>query len=273
LNQVMKKLLGKFYVSVNKEVLFTSNPHVSFINALRGARLAVLSEIGEGDRLIEESVKKFTGGDPVVSRELYRSQIDFDPTFKLILLTNDLPESSCSSALWRRLILVEFKAKFCENPVGPNDKKIDTELGQKITDVKFLQSFFNYFLTYTKRWYQERLFIDEESRSFTNTRQKQLDNVASFFEDCLEQTSNDKDRINITDLYVLYANYCKSERIKNPKDKAKFKAEIISLMGMDEKQATIKSSIMYYRFLKWRITTDDKGNQISSHLVYGSQLI
>lgn len=55
------------------------------------ARLVVASESGEGRRLDEATVKSLTGGDTVTARYLYGEHFEFQPQFKLALVTNHLP--------------------------------------------------------------------------------------------------------------------------------------------------------------------------------------
>ena len=85
---------------------------------LRGARLVVCSESEEGDRLREAEVKVLTGGeDKIVARDLYQSAIEFKATWVTIMATNHMPTVlDRSDAIWRRIRIVPFKAKFIVDP-------------------------------------------------------------------------------------------------------------------------------------------------------------
>ena len=76
---------------------------------LKGARLAFCSEIAEGAKLDEATMKKLTGGDPVNAKLLYRNPVQFDPSHTLVMLTNHLPKvRGDDPATWRRIMAVPF---------------------------------------------------------------------------------------------------------------------------------------------------------------------
>ncbi|MCP3800212.1 phage/plasmid primase, P4 family [Allokutzneria sp. A3M-2-11 16] len=81
--------------------------------ALRGVRLAVLSELSDGLRLNEALLKQITAGDPVVARELYRGQFVFTPQALLVLATNYKPDvRGQDDGFWRRTRLIPFSREF-----------------------------------------------------------------------------------------------------------------------------------------------------------------
>ncbi|MGO1050759.1 phage/plasmid primase, P4 family [Crossiella sp. CA198] len=81
--------------------------------ALRGVRLAMLSELSDGLRLNEALLKQITAGDPVVARELYKGQFVFTPTALLLLATNYKPDvRGQDDGFWRRTRLVPFRRGF-----------------------------------------------------------------------------------------------------------------------------------------------------------------
>jgi len=81
--------------------------------ALRGVRLAVLSELSDGLRLNEALLKQLTAGDPVVARELYKGQFTFSPTALMLMATNYKPDvRGQDDGFWRRTRLVPFIREF-----------------------------------------------------------------------------------------------------------------------------------------------------------------
>ena len=81
--------------------------------ALRGIRLAVLSELSDGLRLNEALLKQLTAGDPVTARELYRGQFTFTPTALMLMATNYKPDvRGQDEGFWRRTRLVPFVREF-----------------------------------------------------------------------------------------------------------------------------------------------------------------
>ena len=88
---------------------------------LYGARLVSASESESGAALREAFIKTVTGGDRLRGRHLYREGFDFEPSHKLILLTNHKPEiKGTDPALWRRIHLVPFTQAFTGRRCDPN---------------------------------------------------------------------------------------------------------------------------------------------------------
>lgn len=102
---------------------------------LRGKRLCWASETDEDARLNEAQVKLLTGGGDVSARQLYGKVVTFAPSHMLWLMTNSLPHVSArDEALWDRLLCLECKEQFLEQPdlTNPHQHARDTALPQKL---------------------------------------------------------------------------------------------------------------------------------------------
>ncbi|MGI8900682.1 MAG: DNA primase family protein, partial [Nocardioides sp.] len=104
--------LGDYAIEVPADLLLQSR-HAGNLAPermrLKGARLAFCSEIAEGAKLDEATMKKLTGGDPVNAKLLYKNPIQFDPSHTLVMLTNHLPKvRGDDPATWRRILAVPF---------------------------------------------------------------------------------------------------------------------------------------------------------------------
>ena len=87
---------------------FDSGPR-NDLAAMKGARLVTASETGHRQRLNEVLLKQLTGGDPVRARHLYMESFEYVPQFKLVLVTNHLPQvEEQSDAFWRRVSLIKL---------------------------------------------------------------------------------------------------------------------------------------------------------------------
>jgi putative DNA primase/helicase len=62
-------------------------------------------------------VKLISGGDKLTARALYKSQVTFLPTCKIVLLSNPIPDWGNHPPLVRRLVLMNFKKTFKIDPV------------------------------------------------------------------------------------------------------------------------------------------------------------
>jgi putative DNA primase/helicase len=73
----------------------------------------VCSETGEDGQLDETKMKGLTGGDTVTARFMRGDFFQFEPTHKLVLLTNNrLRVKGTDHGVWRRLQLVPFAVRF-----------------------------------------------------------------------------------------------------------------------------------------------------------------
>jgi putative DNA primase/helicase len=130
LRDAVRHALGDYAVEVPADILLM-NRHGQQAMApermrLKGARLAFCSEIANGAKLDEATMKKLTGGDPVNAKLLYRNPIEFDPTHTLVMLTNHLPQvRGDDPAVWRRILAVPFDV------VVPPERR-DGELPEKL---------------------------------------------------------------------------------------------------------------------------------------------
>lgn len=113
LRDAVRHALGDYAVEVPADILLMSRYGQQALAPermrLRGARMAFCSEIANGAKLDEATMKKLTGGDPVTARLLYRNPIEFDPSHTLVMLTNHLPQvRGDDPATWRRILAVPF---------------------------------------------------------------------------------------------------------------------------------------------------------------------
>lgn len=86
-----------------------SDQHPTELADLRGVRLVLTSESGDGDALDEERVKMLTGGDRIRARYCRQDFFEFQPTHKIIIATNHKPRvRGGDEGIWRRLKLIPF---------------------------------------------------------------------------------------------------------------------------------------------------------------------
>jgi hypothetical protein len=86
----------------------------------RGVRFVHSSEPGKGEVLNISTMKLFTGGDEIATRNLYEKTFYFKPQFKMVFVLNDLVDiPSLDGGTWRRIVLMTYPSKFKKNP-NPN---------------------------------------------------------------------------------------------------------------------------------------------------------
>jgi len=124
LRDAVSHALGEYAIEVPADLLLQAKHAANLAPErmrLKGARLAFCSEIAEGARMDEATMKKLTGGDPVNAKLLYRNPVEFDPSHTLVMLTNHLPKvRGDDPAVWRRILAVPF------DHVVPEDQRDGT---------------------------------------------------------------------------------------------------------------------------------------------------
>ena len=90
----------------------------------KGKRLLIAAELEEGTRLNTSIVKQLCSTDSIFAEKKYKDPFSFTPSHTLVLYTNHLPRVGAKdTGIWRRLIVIPFKAKI----EGKSDIKNYTE--------------------------------------------------------------------------------------------------------------------------------------------------
>lgn len=91
----------------------------SDVMALKGKRMALLSEQQADHPLNTERIKEFTGGDSLTAREPNCKQMTFRPSHTLICAGNYLPQVNASDfGFWRRFLIIPFNGSFVDSPIA-----------------------------------------------------------------------------------------------------------------------------------------------------------
>ncbi len=110
-SEVVQELLGDYALVCSPDLIMIRR-HGGIPNdvaRLRGVRLAMMNETGQGARFDEAKLKDLTGGDRLTARFLHAEFFDFRPTHKLVIRGNHKPAiTGTDEGIWRRLRLVPF---------------------------------------------------------------------------------------------------------------------------------------------------------------------
>jgi putative DNA primase/helicase len=104
---------------------------------LRGLRMVWASENDEGRRFSPSRVKWISGGDTLKGRHPHdKYNIKFNPTHKLILLTNNKPVAPPDDrAFWERLLLVPFGLSYVDrDPLTPYERRSNKDLRDQLRE-------------------------------------------------------------------------------------------------------------------------------------------
>jgi P4 family phage/plasmid primase-like protien len=146
ITELMMKSLGTYYKTINVTLLTTKPASIgsatSELAQTPGVRYLVMNEPNKGDKLVEGTMKQFSGGDEIQARQLFKESYTFTPQFKMAMLTNnDLDIGSNDDGTWRRLRYVDFISLFLTKPYEddrytreehPYQYPIDEKLGEKL---------------------------------------------------------------------------------------------------------------------------------------------
>lgn len=108
--QTMLALFADYGRQAEPDLLLANREaHPTGVADLAGARFVVSTEIDDGRRLAEATVKRLTGGDRLKARFMRQDFFEFEPTHTLFLVANHRPiVRGTDHAIWRRLRLIPF---------------------------------------------------------------------------------------------------------------------------------------------------------------------
>ena len=111
---VLSSVFGDYARTINADVLAPypgSRPDQSYIAALRGVRLSILSETEESAYMSGSQLKRITSRDKISARALYKDPMEFIPTHTTIMHTNHLPRlGTLDGGTKRRIAVAPFPA-------------------------------------------------------------------------------------------------------------------------------------------------------------------
>ena len=209
---LLKKCLGSYYATADPSFLTQRIPPASQANealaSLEHARLCVISEAEATETIQAGLMKTLTGEDSITTRRLYGSQFEFQPKFKLLFVCNSIPKiSEDTLAVWRRVKVIDFPMHFVENPIGPNQLKINVNLDEELD--KCCEAFLSILVHYYSVFRKEGLIEPAPVRIATIKYQTRNDHIAAFFEETLEKADAKDEYVQLSDLKRRYNSWYK----------------------------------------------------------------
>lgn len=197
----LKRLLGDYALQVQAETLMAQRNNggpTAEIARLRGARIILATEAEQGQRLAESLIKQMTGGDAITARHLYREPFEFFPHFKLMLVTNHIPQiRGTDDGIWRHMRLIPFEVTI------PEDER-DPKLMQKLEEE--WPGILNWAIKGCLQWQKEGLNPPPVVVNATNDYRKDMDVIGLWLDSStvrgpVAQTA-------ARDLYTSYETWC-----------------------------------------------------------------
>jgi len=127
---------GEYATTVTRTLVVEKN-HEGVSNdvaKLKGKRIAFGSEFKRKDVIAAEQFKRLTGDEAVEARFLHKEFFEFENKATLWFATNYLPlVSDQDDGVWRRMVLIPFRAKFWPKETCPAGGKIkDNSLKERL---------------------------------------------------------------------------------------------------------------------------------------------
>ena len=201
--------MGEYCDKLNPETFTkqakTSN-QTSELGNIEDCRSCIIEEPNEEEKLINKTLKELSGG-TYKARGLFQEAEEKNPQFALIFLCNDIPDMQKSEeAIARRVRVLKFENKYCENPILPHERIRDVNLTDLLKeDINYAKAYIKILI---KNWIQKDLtktmytpyVVKEASKKYLDDSNA----VKNFIELYYDKSSSDKDRISTTTLFTEY---------------------------------------------------------------------
>lgn len=211
--RIVQLLLGTYARTVESSLFLVSRYNSSGgpredIVRLKGARIILTTEIGEGEILDENLVKRMTGDDTLAGRVPYgKSTIEFQPKFVPWMAANNKPIiRGDDHAIWRRIILIPFTQTF-------SDEKQDKRLLEKLTSE--LPGILNWAIEGCLAWQQGGLQPPDVVTRATQEYRTEMDLLAEWLE---SNCDNGPGWSTSASLYSDYKDWCEKNFVDRPMD-------------------------------------------------------
>ena len=227
---------GKYFGKISAESITKPNKNAnstSEFSRVSQSRIVLTEEPDEGDKLQVSVLKEHSGDSKIRTRGLFQESYEYTPQYAMIINCNEIPELSKvdgNNAIKRRLRVIHFPTKFCDNPSKPNEKLGDSLLNEKLKkDIRYRQAFLKilvdiWFSKDLKRKIDTPLAVLENSRKYIDD----CNYVKRFLEECYEyneydEKTNPNAKIASSNLFNDFRVFCITNGIANKVDDKKFK--------------------------------------------------
>lgn len=198
LTDTMQSLLGDYARQAEPGLLLArQDAHPTGVADLHGARLVIATEVEEGRRLAETTVKQLTGGDRIKARLMRQDFFEFTPTHKLFLQGNHRPVvRGTDHAIWRRLRLIPFTVTI---PREEQDRRLVERLRRELPGI------LNWAIEGCLRWGRSGLSEPEAVVAATSRYRSEMDLLGGFLEECC--VVDDHAKASAASLYKAYREW------------------------------------------------------------------
>jgi putative DNA primase/helicase len=202
----LQGIMNDYATSVSSGVFLESrnSEHPTGLAGLRGARLAVGSELPAGRTWNEEVVKALTGDDKISARFMRQDFFEFDPQCTLIIPGNRKPSfKDVGPAMRARVVLVPFTVHI---PEAEQDRGLDGKLKAEWPAI------LRWAIEGAVRWQRDGLCIPESVRAASRDYMDAEDHIGNFLADATEARPDGK--VAGADLFERFKEWQEEQGIR-----------------------------------------------------------
>lgn len=224
--QLLYAVFGEYATTVSVS-MFTqkrgkSSEASSDIMSTMSRRLITMQEPDEDDKFHTGLIKEMTGNDMISARDLFKSQVTFQPMFKVVCCCNTLPriDNVEDGGIWRRIRVIPFETKFLGeedyqlHKDEPKVKLMDSTISDKLKGCA--EIFANILLQkYFSSYYDVEPVEPEPVQLAIRNYRRCADVVSEFIDECIDVTDDDDNSISCVELWDIFRSW--HERFKGGK--------------------------------------------------------
>lgn len=217
-------LLGDYALKLPANVLMQSKhtAHPTELAQLQGRRLAISSEIEDGQYWAEARIKELTGDEMLSARFMRQDYFEFRQTQKHLIAGNYRPRlRGGDSAMQRRMVLIPFNASF---EGAAQDKTLSDKLRAEGAQI------LAWMIQGAVKWYSEGLTIPPAIQVASAEYMSAMDDLAEWVEDCCEVGATFREPSR--DLFASFAAW-KRERGEQPPSIKAWIERVRQQLGLD----------------------------------------
>lgn len=190
---------------------------------LLGARFVVTSELPQGKRYNESTLKQITGGDTITACHKYGNNFHFAPSFKLFMSTNFPPVfSGGDDALWRRAKTVPFRFSF-KTYAGADKTAKD-----RLKEPEHLAGILAWAVRGCLAWQANGLQLPEAVAAETRQHRKDVDMIQAFVDErCATTESPSAVPVSGQELYRVYRAWSRDQPMPQALSATGFESEMM----------------------------------------------
>jgi P4 family phage/plasmid primase-like protien len=224
LTMLLKYVFGDYYAELPSKLITdkkgSANQASPEMARARYSRIVVFSEPEKSSKLNNSYMKELSGNDQQSARELYGHPFQFYPHFTCIILANEFElEDSDDYSIARRLDLISFRTQFMYDPKMSFQKLRDDEIKQREYYEKIRGSFM-FLLIQTWKNLMTIKFKYETPLTLLNGKNEFIEGsniVKTFINENIEIVDDEKQFIQLKDIYITYQIECKNKGIRPDK--------------------------------------------------------